>query len=78
MTTASISATPTRLVALHGGCNFRDIGGYPTQSGRVVRWGRVYRAGVLSKAERAAVARKARHFIEHRRFRSAHHPRRAA
>jgi len=48
MTTASISATPTRLVALHGGCNFRDIGGYPTQSGRVVRWGRVYRAGVLS------------------------------
>jgi protein-tyrosine phosphatase len=38
----------TRLVSLQGGCNFRDIGGYPTRSGRTVRWGRVYRAGVLS------------------------------
>jgi protein-tyrosine phosphatase len=48
MTSASISATRPRLVALHGGCNFRDIGGYPTQSGGSVRWGRIYRAGVLS------------------------------
>ena len=48
MTSASISVTRPRLVALHGGCNFRDIGGYPTQTGRTVRWGRVYRAGVLS------------------------------
>jgi protein-tyrosine phosphatase len=37
-----------RLVSLHDGCNFRDIGGYATQSGGAVRWGRVYRAGVLS------------------------------
>jgi protein-tyrosine phosphatase len=48
MTTASISGTRPRLVSLHGGCNFRDIGGYATQEGRTVRWGRVYRAGVLS------------------------------
>ncbi len=48
MTSASIPAARPRLVALHGGCNFRDIGGYPTQTGRTVRWGRVYRAGVLS------------------------------
>jgi protein-tyrosine phosphatase len=48
MTNASISDTRSRLVSLHGGCNFRDIGGYPTQSGRTVRWGRVYRAGVLT------------------------------
>jgi protein-tyrosine phosphatase len=48
MTSASIPVTRPRLVALHGGCNFRDIGGYPTQTGRTVRWGRVYRAGVLS------------------------------
>jgi protein-tyrosine phosphatase len=40
--------TPARLVSLHGGCNFRDIGGYSTQDGGTVRWGRVYRAGVLS------------------------------
>jgi protein-tyrosine phosphatase len=48
MTSASISDTRARLVSLHGGCNFRDIGGYPTQAGGTVRWGRVYRAGVLS------------------------------
>jgi protein-tyrosine phosphatase len=45
---ASIPDTRPRLVSLHGGCNFRDIGGYPTQGGGTVRWGRVYRAGVLS------------------------------
>jgi protein-tyrosine phosphatase len=39
---------PARLVSLHGGCNFRDIGGYSTRDGGTVRWGRVYRAGVLS------------------------------
>jgi protein-tyrosine phosphatase len=48
MTGASISDTRGRLVSLHDGCNFRDIGGYPTRSGGTVRWGRVYRAGVLS------------------------------
>jgi protein-tyrosine phosphatase len=48
MTSASLAEPRPRLVTLHGGCNFRDIGGYPTRSGRTVRWGRVYRAGVLS------------------------------
>lgn len=48
MTSASLAEPRPRLVTLHGGCNFRDIGGYRTQSGRTVRWGRVYRAGVLS------------------------------
>ncbi|HEX4970893.1 MAG TPA: tyrosine-protein phosphatase [Steroidobacteraceae bacterium] len=48
MTNASLSEPRQRLVTLHGGCNFRDIGGYRTQTGRTVRWGRVYRAGVLS------------------------------
>jgi protein-tyrosine phosphatase len=42
------SLTPLRLVSLHGGCNFRDIGGYATENGGTVRWGRVFRAGVLS------------------------------
>jgi protein-tyrosine phosphatase len=48
MMSTSFSEPRQRLVTLHGGCNFRDIGGYPTQTGRTVRWGRVYRAGVLS------------------------------
>ncbi|HEU4654500.1 MAG TPA: tyrosine-protein phosphatase [Steroidobacteraceae bacterium] len=37
-----------RLLTLDGGCNFRDIGGYSGLEGRTVRWGKVYRAGVLS------------------------------
>lgn len=37
-----------RIVSLQGGCNFRDIGGYRTERGLSVGWGRVYRAGVLS------------------------------
>lgn len=49
--TASIPATDSvssRLLALEGGCNFRDIGGYAAAGSRQVRWGQVYRTGVLS------------------------------
>jgi protein-tyrosine phosphatase len=37
-----------RLLPLEGGRNFRDLGGYETADGRRVRWGRLYRSGVLS------------------------------
>jgi protein-tyrosine phosphatase len=37
-----------RVLEFEGGCNFRDIGGYATSDGRSVRWGQVYRAGVLT------------------------------
>ena len=37
-----------RLVALEGGRNFRDLGGYATRDGRHVRWGHLYRSGVMS------------------------------
>src|SRR5512145_712402 len=37
-----------RLLPLEGGRNFRDLGGYATRDGRRVRWGRVYRSGVMS------------------------------
>ena len=50
-----MSSSPTaraafydRVLTLQGGCNFRDIGGYRTADGRQVKWGRVFRAGVLS------------------------------
>ena len=36
-----------RILALEGVANFRDVGGYPTQDGRFVRWGKVYRSGSL-------------------------------
>jgi len=33
--------------------NFRDLGGYETADGRVIRWNRLYRAGDLSKLTRS-------------------------
>jgi protein-tyrosine phosphatase len=40
------NSLPSRIVPLEGAVNFRDIGGYPA-AGRMVRWGKVFRAGVL-------------------------------
>ena len=37
-----------RLLPLHGGRNFRDLGGWRAADGRQVRWGRIYRSGVMS------------------------------
>lgn len=36
-----------RLLPLKGGRNFRDLGGYRTTDGRVVRWGKLYRSGSM-------------------------------
>ncbi|MCG8413758.1 MAG: tyrosine-protein phosphatase [Pseudomonadales bacterium] len=36
-----------RLLPLQGGRNFRDIGGYSTTDGRTVKWGQVFRSGVM-------------------------------
>lgn len=46
MTARSNPSSPDRFIALEGGLNFRDIGGYRA-SHRTVRWGKVFRAGVL-------------------------------
>jgi protein-tyrosine phosphatase len=43
-----LNTQTARLLAFEGGCNFRDIGGYETAAGQTVRWGKVYRTGVLS------------------------------
>ncbi len=37
-----------RVLPLQGGINFRDLGGYRTPDGRSVRWGTLYRSGVMS------------------------------
>ena len=37
-----------RVLPLQGGVNFRDLGGYRTDDGRSVRWGRLYRSGVMA------------------------------
>lgn len=38
----------TGRLDLAGGCNFRDLGGYPATDGRTVRRGLIYRSGVLT------------------------------
>lgn len=46
-------------LALAGGCNFRDLGGYPAAGNRRVRRGLMYRSGVLTyltAADHAAIA----------------------
>lgn len=44
----AVRAPRERVLSFQGGCNFRDIGGYRTQQGTSTRWGKVYRAGVLT------------------------------
>ena len=46
-----------RLLALEGAQNFRDLGGYPAQGGRRVRWGRVFRSDSLSELSDADLGR---------------------
>jgi len=41
--------TAERRVTMEGAVNFRDIGGYITEDGRRVKWGRVYRADGLAR-----------------------------
>jgi protein-tyrosine phosphatase len=38
-----------RAVTLEGGSNFRDLGGYPAASGKIVKWGHIYRSADISK-----------------------------
>lgn len=38
-----------RLLPLEGGRNFRDLGGYPTKDGRHVKWGHVFRSGIMAE-----------------------------
>jgi protein-tyrosine phosphatase len=49
-----------RRVAFEGIQNFRDLGGYPTVGGGVVRWGQVYRADALHKMTDADIEAFAR------------------
>lgn len=37
-----------RVLTLEGGRNFRDLGGYPTEDGRRVKWGVLFRSGSLA------------------------------
>lgn len=39
--------TATRLLPLEGGRNFRELGGYETENGQTIKWGELYRSGVM-------------------------------
>ncbi len=39
----------SRAVVLQGASNFRDLGGYPTKSGKQMKWGKIYRSADISK-----------------------------
>ncbi len=72
-TSPSIATSqPERMIALEGGRNFRDVGGYRTADGQQVRWGRLYRAGSLGNlaSSRDDQAARHRHSQHHR---SAHY-----
>jgi len=47
-TAAQSEVEQVRLLPLEGGRNFRDLGGYETADGKTVKWGRLYRSGVLT------------------------------
>lgn len=54
-----LTTTPERHIALSGGCNFRDLGGYTAADGASVKWRKLFRSGVLDRlteADQAALA----------------------
>lgn len=44
---APVAVEKSRFIIIDGGRNLRDVGGYLTEKGKQVRWGRLYRAGSL-------------------------------
>jgi protein-tyrosine phosphatase len=44
---AGTTETAERVLPLQGGRNFRDLGGYRSADGRMVRWGQLYRSGSM-------------------------------
>jgi protein-tyrosine phosphatase len=48
-----LMVNPDRVLALSGGRNFRDLGGYPSADGRQTKWRHVYRSGVMASLTEA-------------------------
>ena len=42
-----VASPHQRVLPLQGGQNFRELGGYATKDGRLVRWGLLYRSGSM-------------------------------
>lgn len=54
---SGVGGSLPRAIRLEGCRNFRDLGGYPTGDGRVVRWRRVFRSDALHQLTPADVMR---------------------
>ncbi len=48
-TYAQVDDSTLRKVDLQGAVNFRDIGGYKTNDGKTIKWGKIYRAAEINK-----------------------------
>lgn len=46
---AQLADSNARLVHVQGAVNFRDLGGYPTADGHIVKWGKLYRSADISR-----------------------------
>jgi len=46
---STIVYSSRRQIKLEGGSNFRDLGGYPTQNEKHVKWGHIFRSADVSK-----------------------------
>ncbi len=51
------TAAPDRVIPMEGGRNFRDVGGYRTSDGRVVKWKALYRSGSMANLTPEAISR---------------------
>jgi protein-tyrosine phosphatase len=51
-----MSDTPSRHLNLSGASNFRDLGGYPANDGRRVRWRQIFRSNHLGHLTEADIA----------------------
>src|SRR5262245_43558078 len=50
-----MSDSPSRHLNLEGASNFRDLGGYPTSDGHIVRWRQIFRSNHLGHLTAADV-----------------------
>jgi protein-tyrosine phosphatase len=46
-----------RVIGFEGCLNFRDLGGYPTEDGRTLRWRQLFRSDALHRLSEADIAR---------------------
>lgn len=49
LTNAQLADSTQRLIKMEHAANFRDVGGYRTETGKTVKWGKIYRSAEISR-----------------------------